>query len=150
MIAIIYYQKITRIGVISIVLSLLSVSSKSLLFSTATTMNIFIFNWLSIVTDFVGIFCILSFVFYNDNDNSNSIITEWGYIWIYQSVAVWSIIWMSAVSFVMAPLSCRDCAVMLFFTSILLTAISFVCINIGLFAIIAYVSMFYIIIIITL
>ena len=41
MIAIIYYQEITLVGVISIVLSLLSVSTKSLIFSTATSFNIF-------------------------------------------------------------------------------------------------------------
>ena len=161
MIAIIYYQKITIIGVISIVLSLLSVSTKSLIFSTATTMNIFIFNWISIVTDFVGIFCSLSFVFYNYNSNSdsddNGIITQWGYIWIYQSIAVWSMIsgmflammvpylfwqkWNDATRYNYSH--CQQmlkAGIILFVSSIIFAGVSFLFINIALFAIIAFVK----------
>ena len=100
MIAIIYYQKLTLVGVISIVLSLLSVSTKSLIFSAAITFKIFIFNWLSLVIDFFGIFCSLSFVFYNYNINTNTNtnliinwnLTEWSQIWIFQSIIMWGIL----------------------------------------------------------
>ena len=96
MIAIIYYEKVTVVGVISIVLSLLSVSLKSLIFSRAITFKIFIFNWLSLVIDFLGIFCSLAFVFYNydynNRNNNGRIMTEWGEIWIWQSIIMWGII----------------------------------------------------------
>ena len=163
MIAIIYYQEITVIGVISIVLSLLSVSTKSLIFSTATTMNIFIFNWISIVTDFVGIFCSLSFVFYNYNSNYNSnsdengLITQWGYIWIYESIATWGMIFVSLVCMVVPYLfwerwdyatrynyshwkEMLKTGMMVSLLCILFAGISFLFINIALFAVIAYVK----------
>ena len=89
MIAIIYYQEPSTIGIISILLSLLSVATKALMFSQAVVFSVFIFNWLSLVIDFFGIFCMLSWVFYNP-DNSG-IITQWGYIWIYQVFAMWAL-----------------------------------------------------------
>ena len=161
MIAIIYYQELTLIGVISIVLSLLSVSTKSFIFSSAVTLNVFIFNWLSLVTDFFGIFCSLSFVFYNYNSDKSGIITEWGYIWIFQSIGVWSIlcVWFGLL---VAPnivtedwyyvqkdhstwsLSAQICNMIIrtifwFFVFVAGSVFAFMCTNIGLFAPIALV-----------
>ena len=95
MIAIIYYQEVTVVGVVSIALSLLSISIKSLMFSSAITFKIFIFNWLSLLTDFFGIFCSLTFVFYTYTTNKGEIITKWGKIWIFQSIIMWSIVCLS-------------------------------------------------------
>ena len=89
MIAIIYYQEPTIIGIISILLSLLSVATKALMFSKSIVLSVFIFNWLSLVIDFFGIFCMLSWVFYNPDNNG--IVTEWGYIWIYQAIGFWAL-----------------------------------------------------------
>ena len=166
MISIIYYQEITVIGAISILLSLLSVLTKSLIFSTSTIMSGFfltvttkstvIFNWISKVTDFFGIFCSVLFVFYNYNGNANEngIITQWGYIWIYQSVGIWSLICI-CLFFAIVPLFfwhiarrsnhsigkelCKA-AVQVFLVSILSAIILFVFINVSLFTIIAYVK----------
>ena len=167
MVAIIYYQKITIIGVISIVLSLLSVSVKSLMFSSAPTFSIFMFNWLSIVTDFFGIFCSLAFIFYNyksndDDDNNSSIITQFGYIWIYQCIGMLIIIFPS-IGFAGGPhlltQSYREIYIhhddwsktrktcfmiafvfLLLFLFIVASTVIFFIANIGLFAAIAFVS----------
>lgn len=96
MIAVLHYQKLTLMGAISIMVSILSVSIKSLMFSSGIAFDVFIFNWLSFVTDFVGIFCSVTFVFYdynyNYNTNDNTTMTDWGYIWIYQSVGIWAVV----------------------------------------------------------
>ena len=89
MIAIIYYQQPSTIGIISILMSLLSVAIKALMFSQALVFSVFIFNWLSLVIDFFGIFCMLSWVFYNPDSNGD--ITTIGYIWIYQALIMWGI-----------------------------------------------------------
>ena len=90
MIAIVYYDETELINIISILISLLSVAAKSLIFSKAIIFSVFIFNWLSIVTDFFGIFCSLSWVFYNPNDSQT--LTKMGTFWINQSVTVWAAI----------------------------------------------------------
>ena len=60
MIAIIYYQKPSTIGIISILMSLLSVAIKALMFSQAIVFSVFVFNWLSLVCDFFGVFAVVS------------------------------------------------------------------------------------------
>ena len=60
LIAIVYYQDTQIINVISICISLLSVSTKAMVFSTAIDFRVFIFNWLSLVCDFFGIFAVVS------------------------------------------------------------------------------------------
>ena len=159
MVAIIYYQEITIVSIISILVSLLSVSAKSLIFSPATTVNIFLFNWISIVTDFIGIFCSLSFVFYNYNSNDNDIITEWGYIWIYQSIAMWSIVWVCIVCTCGTLVICEEwyyatrsghvhlkkvgkITIIVIVASIIFAAVSFLLVTITLFAGVAYVKCF--------
>ena len=56
LIAIVYYQDTEIINVISICISLLSVTTKTMVFSMAIDFKAFIYNWLSLVCDFFGIF----------------------------------------------------------------------------------------------
>lgn len=72
---------------LSILLSMLSVSTKSFILSVVTSFNwtSAILNWLSCVTDFFGIFFIISFAFYvppsDDVENINPFQTI-QYVWI--------------------------------------------------------------------
>ena len=59
LIAIVYYQDTEIINVVSICISLLSVATKTMVFSIAIDFKVFIFNWLSLVCDFFGIFAII-------------------------------------------------------------------------------------------
>ena len=52
MVAIVYYQEADVIAIISILISMLSVSSKSLIFSRSIDPLTFVWNWLCCVTDF--------------------------------------------------------------------------------------------------
>merc|ERR1719295_1794171 len=71
MIAIVTYNEANYISIASILLSMLSMASKSFIFSIAfaTNMKQLFFNWLCAVTDFFGIFVMVSWVFYQpEND----------------------------------------------------------------------------------
>ena len=59
LIAIVYYQDTQLINIVSICISLLSVATKTMVFSVAIDFRVFIFNWLSLVCDFFGIFAIV-------------------------------------------------------------------------------------------
>ena len=59
LIAIVYYQDTEIINVISICISLLSVATKTMVFSVAIDFKVFIYNWLSLVCDFFGVFAII-------------------------------------------------------------------------------------------
>ena len=60
LIAIVYYQDTDIINVISICISLLSVSTKTMAFSVAIDFRVFIYNWLSLMCDFFGVFAIVA------------------------------------------------------------------------------------------
>ena len=60
LIAIVYFQDTQLINVISICISLLSVATKTMVFSIAIDFRVFIYNWLSLVCDFFGVFAIVS------------------------------------------------------------------------------------------
>ena len=60
LIAIVYYQDTEIINIVSICISLLSVATKTMVFSVAIDYRVFFFNWLSLVCDFFGIFAIVS------------------------------------------------------------------------------------------
>ena len=63
------------IAIVSILMSMCSVASKSFVFSVAASYNYktLILSWLSAVTDFFSIFFVVSWVFYNvDNDDDDS------------------------------------------------------------------------------
>ena len=59
LIAIVYYQDTQIINIASICISLLSVATKTMVFSVAIDFRAFIFNWLSLVCDFFGVFAIV-------------------------------------------------------------------------------------------
>ena len=52
MVAIVYYQEADAVAIVSILTSMLSVSSKSLIFSRSVDPLTFVWNWLCSVTDF--------------------------------------------------------------------------------------------------
>ena len=74
MIAIVYYKDANLLSVISIIISMFSVASKSFVFSVAGAMDTktLLLNWISAVSDFFGIFFVVSWVFYNTDDIDNN------------------------------------------------------------------------------
>ena len=60
LIAIVYYQDNQLINIVSICISLLSVVTKAMVFSVAIDFRVFIYNWLSLVCDFFGVFAIVA------------------------------------------------------------------------------------------
>eukprot|EP01084_Bolivina_argentea_P310325 536961_1 len=71
MCSIVIYNETNIISILSILISLLSVASKSFVFSMGSATNIkqLLFNWLCAVTDFFGIFFVVCWVFYEPNDD---------------------------------------------------------------------------------
>jgi len=65
-VAIVYYQEANYISIISILLSMFSVMTKSLILSQGIDKWTFIWTWLCAVTDFFGIFFILTWAFYSN------------------------------------------------------------------------------------
>ena len=63
-VAIVIYQETNYISIISILLSMFSVMTKSLILSQGIEKYTFIWTWLCVVTDFFGIFFTLTWVFY--------------------------------------------------------------------------------------
>eukprot|EP01083_Nonionella_stella_P220767 789499_1 len=86
-IAIVYYQEANYISVISILLSMFSVISKSLILSQGIEKYTFIWTWLCVVTDFFGIFFTLTWVFYSHNSIHGEFLGYFnilGQIWMYK------------------------------------------------------------------
>lgn len=71
MVAIVYYREATYVSIVSILLSMLSVMSKSMIFSQGIEWKTYVFTWLCIVTDFYGLFFVISWVFYISNTEMN-------------------------------------------------------------------------------
>ncbi len=63
-IAIVYFKEANYISIISILLSMFSVMSKSLILSQGIDKYTFIWTWLCVVTDFFAIFFTLTWIFY--------------------------------------------------------------------------------------
>eukprot|EP01083_Nonionella_stella_P163472 538142_1 len=93
MTAIVYYQEAHAVAIISILISMLSVSSKSLIFSRSIDPLTFIWNWLCCVCDFFGIFFTIAWVFYNPHNDGTLSSTDdtifggfslIGQIWIFK------------------------------------------------------------------
>ena len=78
--AIVMYKNADLISIISILISMLSVSSKAFIFAIKFSINIksLLFMWISAVTDFIGIFFAISWVLY---DTDNQTIITLAYIW---------------------------------------------------------------------
>merc|ERR1712228_733868 len=86
-IAMVLYNEGNIISICSILLSLLSVASKSFVFSIATAMNLkqLFFNWLCAITDVIGIFFIVSWVFYEpQNEELHNAFNLFQNIWFYK------------------------------------------------------------------
>eukprot|EP01083_Nonionella_stella_P069108 184067_1 len=86
-IAIVYYQEATYITIISILLSMFSVISKSLILSQGIEKLTFIWTWLCVVTDFFGIFFTLTWVFYSHDSIHGEFLgyfNIFGQIWMYK------------------------------------------------------------------
>lgn len=80
MIAIVKFKEANIVSIISILISMISVATKSMVINIAIEYKTFIFNWLSMVTDFFGIFFAISWVWYHpQSDDTFTII---GYIWL--------------------------------------------------------------------
>eukprot|EP01084_Bolivina_argentea_P196652 337110_1 len=86
MIAIVYFNEPNIIAIISIIISMISIASKSLIFSSVASINIktMIFTWFYFVADIFSILFILSFVFYEGNDINQNIIQILRTIWLYK------------------------------------------------------------------
>eukprot|EP01083_Nonionella_stella_P114976 340421_1 len=84
--AIVYYQEANIIAILSILISMASVMSKSLLLSQGVEKFTFIWTWLCAVTDFFGIFFTLTWVFYSHGSLSG----EWfGYFNVFGTIWLW-------------------------------------------------------------
>ena len=105
MIAIVYYEETSLLPIVSILISLLSVASKSFVFSVSAGINIqtIVFYWLCAVTDFFGIFFIVSWVFYvpNSDDTDDNNVNQHDII----NVHIISQIWFYKVLIVVIPLA---------------------------------------------
>eukprot|EP01084_Bolivina_argentea_P217446 369174_1 len=85
-VAIVVYHEANYISIISILLSMFSVMTKSLILSQGIDTYTFLWTWLCAVTDFFGIFFILTWVFYTND----SIYGEyWGYFNIFGYIWLW-------------------------------------------------------------
>lgn len=60
LIAIIYYQDRSYLSALSIMISLISVATKSMVFTLAWDIKIFLLNWLGLIFDFFSVFVVLS------------------------------------------------------------------------------------------
>ena len=87
MAAIVIYEEANIIAIISILISMLSVASKSFVFSIATALTLkqLFFNWLSGITDFFGLFFVVAWVFYTPKDEylQDAFITIQN-VWLYR------------------------------------------------------------------
>eukprot|EP01084_Bolivina_argentea_P013195 24738_1 len=89
--AIVIYKEANIVSIISILISMLSVSSKSFILSIQLSINIktLFFNWLCAVTDFIGIFFAVSWAFYDSE---------------YATISMISTIWQMKLLFTVIPL----------------------------------------------
>lgn len=86
-----YYDQtsgyINTVIMISILLSLMSISSKALMFCGSLNSSMFLFNWLSVVTDFIGLYLIVTWVFYSPQslqENEHSLLHLFKQIWLWK------------------------------------------------------------------
>ncbi|ETO20755.1 hypothetical protein RFI_16459 [Reticulomyxa filosa] len=63
MCALVYTSRVNWVTLSSIMLSLISFATKSVVFSESLDVSVFLYNWLSLICDFVGIFVVISWVF---------------------------------------------------------------------------------------
>eukprot|EP01083_Nonionella_stella_P175608 612025_1 len=83
--AIVYYKETNIVAILSILISMASVMSKSLILSQGVEKFTFIWTWLCAVTDFFGIFFTLTWVFYSHDSLSTHLFgyfNIFGMIWL--------------------------------------------------------------------
>ena len=87
------YDELNSLIIQSLFISILSVITKSVLFSRGIEWKTCVFNWLSVLTDFLCIFFILSFIFYQTNDeipmfNNSNIFTQFAQLYLIQLIGI--------------------------------------------------------------
>ena len=106
-IAIVYFQEANYISIISILLSMFSVMTKSLILSQGVEKYTFIWTWLCVVTDFFGIFFTLTWVFYtNDNIHGDFL----GYFNIFGAIWLWKFAVVTLLPLALASFVFFGCA----------------------------------------
>eukprot|EP01084_Bolivina_argentea_P205033 350276_1 len=83
MVAIVYYNRADWVSILSILLSMLSVTTKSFVFSKGINLTQFIFTWFCVCTDFFGIFFAIAWAFNRPVSMENEL-TIIGHIYIYK------------------------------------------------------------------
>ncbi|ETO08707.1 hypothetical protein RFI_28678 [Reticulomyxa filosa] len=147
--ALVYTSRANWVTLSSIFLSLISFATKSIVFCQSTSFWVFIYNWVSMFCDFVGIFVVVSWVFFLPSIHTEQTIQHtffgrisvMGQVWLLK-VVIFSIpstlFFTITCSFALANdlynggiyrrtlcSFCQFCVVLLFYT--LLAIIFFVC-----------------------
>ena len=83
--AIVVYNNADVISIVSILISMLSVSSKAFIFAVQFSINLksLLFLWISAVTDFIGIFFAISWVLYDTDNETILLLAD---IWMYKII----------------------------------------------------------------
>eukprot|EP01083_Nonionella_stella_P093035 260585_1 len=86
MTAVVVYNEANTIAILSILLSILSLASKSFVFSIASATNLkqLFFNWLCAVTDVFGIFFVVSWVFHQPDHDLAHAFNTIQRVWLYK------------------------------------------------------------------
>ena len=64
-----YYEEVSMLSIVSVILSIVSVSSKSILFCYSTDKIVTIFNMLCFISDTIGVFACTSLAFIRTNND---------------------------------------------------------------------------------
>ena len=80
LIALMVLSNASYVNIASILISMISVSSKAIVFSYAPKRSLFVFNWLCFVTDFWGIFCVVTWLFV---DLQHAAYVQTSYVYVY-------------------------------------------------------------------
>ena len=73
LIAMVYFEQTNYVAVLSIVLSMTSIMSKSLALSQGVEWKSYLFCWLCVCTDFFSIFFIVSWIFLSNQHLHNQL-----------------------------------------------------------------------------
>ena len=101
MIAIVMYKEANWISIASILLSMLSMASKSFIFSIMFAINMkqLFLNWLCAITDFFGIFVMVSWVFYEPKSHEIN-----GSIDLSDAFSVIQTVWFYKLFYILIPI----------------------------------------------
>ena len=62
----VYYEEINYISIVSIILTILSILTKSLIFIQGMDCKTLLFTYLCFITDFIGVYFVISWIFYSN------------------------------------------------------------------------------------